>query len=518
MLARYREVCETVLKFRESKEKLVRRAVITLLPRLAAFAPERFVKAYLQQSCEHLVAVLGVPAERGAGFVALAEMATALARAGVAGRMKAPTDFLRPIAGHIREALLAPRVRARGGAAASAPAACPEALECVGTLAVALRGDWQPHVQALLDPMFQSGLSEPLVRDSPLWAGAGTGCSLPACPRSRACCGCARTQPRRSPTPLGPPPLQVKALTEIVGALPALLPRVQAMLLDLLGLALARKPISAATSSATLASLAAALAAGEAQGPAMTRLALATLGSFSFVPFPLLDFVRDYVLPFLDDNDALTRRAAALAACHAAEQHVQAAGRRRGGRLPGAEQRAVDRIVQRLLAAAVADPAQRVRTAILAALARTRALDGHLAQAESLHALFVALNDESASVRSLAIQLAGHISGANPAYVMPALRRHLMQLLADMDHSPDSRQREESARLLGVLIHAAPKLVLPYTAPVLKALITKLRAAAAGPAAAIVPVNGGKAAGEPPPPPSQPPPQPPASLPCAARL
>lgn len=34
-----------------SKEKLVRRAVITLIPRLAAFAPERFVKSYLKQVC-----------------------------------------------------------------------------------------------------------------------------------------------------------------------------------------------------------------------------------------------------------------------------------------------------------------------------------------------------------------------------------------------------------------------------------------------------------------------------------
>lgn len=149
MLARYREVCETVLKFRESKEKLILRAVITLLPRLAAFAPERFVKAYLQQATEHLLSVLAVPQERGAGFTAIAEMASSLAAAGVAGRMKAPTDFLRPIAAQIREALLSKGRKV----------SCPEALECTGTLAVALKQDWQPHVMALLDPMFQTGLS-----------------------------------------------------------------------------------------------------------------------------------------------------------------------------------------------------------------------------------------------------------------------------------------------------------------------------------------------------------------------
>ena len=151
MLARYREVCDTVLKFRDSKEKLIRRAVITLLPRLAAFAPERFVKSYLDQATEHLLGVLAVPAERGAGFRALAEMAASLARSGVAGRMKAPVDYLRPLAGQIRESLQGARGRGR--------VPCPEALECAGMLAVSLQQDWQAYALSLLEAMFQTGLS-----------------------------------------------------------------------------------------------------------------------------------------------------------------------------------------------------------------------------------------------------------------------------------------------------------------------------------------------------------------------
>ena len=107
--------------------------------------------------------------------------------------------------------------------------------------------------------------------------------------------------------------------------------------------------------------------------------------------------------------------------------------------------------MQRLLASAVADPSVAVRRTILESLLPRRAaggsaLEGHLAQAECLRSLFVALNDESSTVRALTIELAGHISPTNPAYVMPALRRHLMQLLSDMDHSPDSRQREGEQR------------------------------------------------------------------------
>ncbi len=54
----------------------------------------------------------------------------------------------------------------------------------------------------------------------------------------------------------------------------------------------------------------------------------------------------------------------------------------------------------------------------------------------------MALNDEAGVVRALAIRVVGRLAGRNPAYIMPALRRHLMQLLSDMDHLPDSRHHE----------------------------------------------------------------------------
>lgn len=67
MLARYREVVTTVLAYRDAKEKLVRRAAIALLPRLAAFAPERFAATYLPVSTAHLLSILRTPGERGVG-------------------------------------------------------------------------------------------------------------------------------------------------------------------------------------------------------------------------------------------------------------------------------------------------------------------------------------------------------------------------------------------------------------------------------------------------------------------
>ena len=64
----------------------------------------------------------------------------------------------------------------------------------------------------------------------------------------------------------------------------------------------------------------------------------------------------------------------------------------------------------------------------------------------SLRAIFIALNDELVGVRALALAIAGRLASHNPGYVLPALRRHLMQLLSDLDVSLDSRSREGTAQ------------------------------------------------------------------------
>ncbi len=67
MLARYREVVSTVLNFKDARDKLVRRAAISLLPLLAGFAPERFAATYLETCTTHLLAILRNSEERGVG-------------------------------------------------------------------------------------------------------------------------------------------------------------------------------------------------------------------------------------------------------------------------------------------------------------------------------------------------------------------------------------------------------------------------------------------------------------------
>lgn len=101
--------------------------------------------------------------------------------------------------------------------------------------------------------------------------------------------------------------------------------------------------------------------------------------------------------------------------------------------------------------------------------------DYHLAQAENLSALFVAMNDERFEIRELTMCIIGRLSILNPAYIMPTLRKTLMQLLTELEHSGVGRNKEHSAQLLGHLVANAPTLICPYVEPILNVLIPKLK-------------------------------------------
>ena len=429
MLARHREVAAAALAFAASRDPSLRSAALGLAPALAAFAPERFADAYAARFLEFCAASLAATGERLAAFAALGATARALASAGVASGLEAS---LPAAAAAIADALAAARAAARaGGVAAARPQAAGRvappvaaALRCMGDLAAAMGPAWAPHAAALLPAAAATGLSPPLV----------------------------------------------DALTATATSLPELAPAVQACLLDLLAGVLGRRGAAGGDRPP---------AAGPGPPPtgAAVRLALRTLASVDLGPGPaLLRFVRRAAVPLLDDADAGTRRAAA-SACAAAARRAAAlvvAAPPGAPTPPPAAVRDGEAVVNRLLRAAATDVSPSVRRAALAALAAAPELDPALAQAETLLPLFVCLNDESGPVRGAALALAGRLADVNPAYVLPALRRHLMQLLADLDAASDGRRREEAARLLGGLAAAAPRLVRPYAGAVLRTLVARM--------------------------------------------
>lgn len=117
--------------------------------------------------------------------------------------------------------------------------------------------------------------------------------------------------------------------------------------------------------------------------------------------------------------------------------------------------RLVNEVLEKLLTLAIADPGSSelpfsplsshklmsnllhsdpsIREATISSL--DPKFDRHLAQAECVRSLFIALNDEVYAIREVAIKIIGRLASINPAYVMPSLRKTLIQLLTELEYS-----------------------------------------------------------------------------------
>ena len=431
MLARYREVADTILRYKDHKDRVIRWEVIRLMPRIAAFSPARFARSYLPQGAAHVLAAASRPGDKAPAFAALSSLAEALAEEDISVGGQSVTvlaPFLADVASSLGDALTAPPRRRE---------ALPEALLCAGAMAQHCGRLWAPYARALLPALLAAGLTQPMV----------------------------------------------DALASTAKALPELMPLIQDRLLAALAAALARRPEdeaapwmgatydAAATASATASQGGAATpavssgAAGAGGRREEVCLALHTLAHFNFKGRPLMSLVRDVVAPHLDDGDPECRRAAAASATLLL--------RHRGSCAPSPPH--TSQVLGRLLSCAVVDADASVRAAVLHALmAPSSVLDAHLSQAVALKTLFLALNDESAMCRGAAARVVGRLAPRNAAYVLPALRKHLLQLLLDLEHGMESALREEAAALLGVLATSCPTVVLPYVPPLMRALMAKL--------------------------------------------
>jgi phosphatidylinositol kinase/protein kinase (PI-3 family) len=88
-----------------------------------------------------------------------------------------------------------------------------------------------------------------------------------------------------------------------------------------------------------------------------------------------------------------------------------------------------------------------------------------LAKAENIRTLFFALNDEVFAIREVAIAIIGRLTHVNPAYVIPSLRKVLIQMLTELEFSDVARNKEESAKLLSLLVQNSQRLIKPYVDP-----------------------------------------------------
>ena len=179
----------------------------------------------------------------------------------------------------------------------------------------------------------------------------------------------------------------------------------------------------------------------------------------------LNEFVRDVAIKYVDDDDPEIREAAALTCCQLyVEDTIVSQTSQHALQVVG-------EVIEKLLTVGVSDPEPTIRRTVLEALVER--FDRHLAKAENIRTLFLALNDEVFAIREVSISIIGRLTRFNPAYIIPSLRKTLIQMLTELEFSDVARNKEESARLLSLLIQNAQGLIRPYVQPMISVLLPK---------------------------------------------
>lgn len=142
----YRSICEITLKYRDSKDTVIRKAVITLIPSMATYDSDEFEVHYLHRSMAYLLQALGKPTDRDIAYVALGHLAVQLA--------SKTRPFIDDIVKIIKEHL---RMRGKKGAPFEAPI-----FQCLAMLTTAVGPMLTRQMHDILDLMFPWGLSEAL--------------------------------------------------------------------------------------------------------------------------------------------------------------------------------------------------------------------------------------------------------------------------------------------------------------------------------------------------------------------
>lgn len=426
MQEHYQEACEIVFKHKDHRDPTTRRTVVYLIPDLASYSPADFAHTWLHKFMVYLSGMLKRDKERNDAFLAIGNIANSV--------KSAIAPYLDGVLIYVREGLSV-QSRKRGSV--------DPVFDCISRLAVAVGQTLSKYMEALLDPIFACDLT----------------------------------------------PKLTQALVDMAFYIPPVKPTIQERLLDMLSVVLCGEPFKplGAPQPNTLSSVPA--INKDVKDPqayenrrSEVKLALNTLGSFDFSGHILNEFVRDVAIKYVEDEDPEIREAAALTCC---QLYV---------RDPIVNQtshhalQVVGDVIEKLLTVGISDPESHIRKTVLAAL--DERFDRHLAKAENIRILFFALNDEVFSIREVAISIIGRLARFNPAYVIPSLRKTLIQMLTELEFSDVARNKEESAKLLSLLVQNAQSLIKPYVEPMISVLLPKAKDSSPSVAATILKALG----------------------------
>lgn len=208
--------------------------------------------------------------------------------------------------------------------------------------------------------------------------------------------------------------------------------------------------------------------------------ALEMVSYFEFENYQLNEFVRYCIVSYLDSSSPKIRQTAVFTSCRiftkdpiCHQTSVNALS-------------AVNEVVHKILSISITDPIPEIRLEGLKCLGESTSFDPQLPQAENVKHLFVALNDEVFEIRKVAIKILGRLSTINPAYIVPSLRKTLIQLLSRLEYANTSLKKEETATILALLIGNSTELTRPYIKPIVETLIPKAKDSSSSVAASAI--------------------------------
>lgn len=183
--------------------------------------------------------------------------------------------------------------------------------------------------------------------------------------------------------------------------------------------------------------------------------------------YSLIEFVQNCIIYYIEHDNYKVRELASITCCDllvhdgiCKQMSVNALN-------------TVSEILSKLLTVAITDVVPNIRLEILKHLDQNT--DFQLAQPENIRLLFTVLNDEIFSIRVQVIKILGRLTSVNPAYVIPSLRKILLELLTELKYLTMARRNEESLTLLCSLISSTRGTCKPYLEPILQILLVKAK-------------------------------------------
>lgn len=192
--------------------------------------------------------------------------------------------------------------------------------------------------------------------------------------------------------------------------------------------------------------------------------ALKTLRSFEFKNYDLTEFVQYTVVNFISHQNPEIRLDTAVT-CADMFARTTICFERSAHSL-----KSVDFVLEKLLTTCITDPVTEIRLEVIKHL--DDKFDAHLSQAENVKLLFMTLNDEDFEIRKEAYKLVGRLTFFNPAFIVPPLRKMLIQLITNLEYGGrTTRIKEESNVLLGIMISSTGDLTKSYTKQIMDVLL-----------------------------------------------